>query len=469
MDCGTGKILPIGALLDSGKAVYTIDSVISSGGFGVTYKAWTAVRLGNIEARIYVAIKQLCDSEAMERFVAGGERLRRIAGKSRNIVRVNEVFRAGGTAYCVMEYLDGISLTQYVRERGCLSVDETLAVTVPVVEAVAMLHGIKMTHLDIKPSNIMIVTDENGESRPVLIDFDESRHYSLVPALGTAGVSCCSEGYSPPEQYAGINGFSPTADVYSLGATIFYCLTGRRPPKSPDITSGYPSSVIGNLADMALAGTLDKAMSPLPDDRQKDADELYEELTDKTRPEPSLSPGKGLRPRLPEVIMTRSALKVMIGIVAPLFVIAMVVMTVSLLSDRRVSIDDVYPEDVLMDTVSKDEAVIPEVRNSVESTQEQPMQTHDFNGYFEADDGMRRPVRLRARTDGRGRWGECSFTDVTSGVTYEMSGSGKDGSVTFKSIGSASPLTITITRLDNGEWTGTAVDAASILRCVLYE
>lgn len=229
------------------------------GGFGITYKASANIRVGNVTGRFTFAIKEHFMSSDCERdtdtsrvvysnpakervenskkdFIAEAKRLQNVGLNHNNIVKVNEVFEANNTAYYVMEYLDGESLRQYVKSKGMLSESEALDIINPIIEAVKYLHSNSMTHLDIKPDNIMVVHDENGLIRPVLIDFGLSKHYDKdgkpTSTINTLG---CSDGYAPIEQYAGITTFSPTADYYSLGATLWFCLTGKDPKKSTDL------------------------------------------------------------------------------------------------------------------------------------------------------------------------------------------------------------------------------------------
>lgn len=107
------------------------------------------------------------------------------------------------------------------------------------MEAVSYLHDNRLTHLDIKPDNIILETGEKaGIFRPVVIDFGQSKHYdhrgNATSTLTNAG---CSEGFAPPEQYAGLTRFTPKADIYALGATMLYLLTAQQPPKSTEITA----------------------------------------------------------------------------------------------------------------------------------------------------------------------------------------------------------------------------------------
>lgn len=229
------------------------------GGFGITYKASASIRVGNVTGRFTFAIKEHFMSSDCERdsdtsrvvysnpakervenskkdFIAEAKRLHNVGLHHNNIVKVNEVFEANNTAYYVMEYLEGESLRRYVKGKGVLSEKEALDIIKPIIEAVEYLHSNRLTHLDIKPDNIMVTHDENGLIRPVLIDFGLSKHYDKdgkpTSTINTLG---CSDGYAPIEQYAGITSFSPSADYYSLGATLWFCLTGKDPKKSTDL------------------------------------------------------------------------------------------------------------------------------------------------------------------------------------------------------------------------------------------
>lgn len=273
--------LPAGTILRSGRNLYTIKRVIGAGGFGITYCAGTKLRAGNFEFDVEVAIKEffmaadcmrddstsamICSKPAQERvsqarkdFLGEARRLNAISSAHPNIVRVNEVFEANNTAYYVMEYLEGQSLADYVASRGGrLSQEETLAIMMPMVDAVAFLHGERITHLDIKPANIMLAVDgSTGTRRPVLIDFGLSKHYDEKgQPTSTVNIHGFSDGYAPPEQYGGIGSFSPAADVYSLSATILYCLTGRRLPKSLSVDQEQIEAEIpaGLSADLRAA------------------------------------------------------------------------------------------------------------------------------------------------------------------------------------------------------------------------
>lgn len=283
------NVLPNGHILQSPHYTYRIESVLGCGGFGITYLATANIKVGNVSLKGKFAIKEHfvssdCEREpdssrvvysnpAKERvensrkdFISEAKRLHKIGVSHPNIVKVNEVFEANNTAYYVMEYLEGESLRSFVNKNGGMKEDKLSSIMNPIIEAVQYLHENRMTHLDIKPDNIMLTQDDNGKVRPVLIDFGLSKHYDKngmpTSTINTLG---CSDGYAPIEQYAGITTFSPSADIYALGATMWFCLTGRNPKKSTDVDGSelsdsisYSSSDVRQLIEIACASNRGK-------------------------------------------------------------------------------------------------------------------------------------------------------------------------------------------------------------------
>lgn len=274
--------LPIGAKLQSPKRVYTVEQVLGQGGFGITYKVSANIRVDNVVARTSFAVKEFFMKESCERdshdsvcysspvkdkveeskrdFLAEAQRLNKISLEHPNLIHVNEVFEANNTVYYVMEYLDGGSLRNYVRQHGALAEHEALEMMKPIFKAVDFLHQNLMTHLDIKPDNIMLKRDaDSGKIIPVLIDFGLSKHYdkngkptSSIRILG------CSDGYAPMEQYVGINTFTPQADVYALAATLLFTLTGKDPViatelSKDNIVTSLPESVCSKVKEAIVS------------------------------------------------------------------------------------------------------------------------------------------------------------------------------------------------------------------------
>lgn len=245
-------VLPVGSVLRSGKREYRVEAVLGKGGFGITYKVSAMEQVGRIPVCVEFAMKEFfmdgCLRDAsgkvstaatkgeaadgLKDFISEARRLNSLCGQCRNIVPVDEVFEANGTACYVMEFLDGGSLADYVKKQGALSVGAAKKILKPVADAVAFLHSNRITHLDIKPGNIMFRS--NGE--PVLIDFGLAKHYDRRGnATTTVRTLAYSAGFSPAEQYVGLKQFSPQSDVYALAATFANMLTGKTPPEAIDL------------------------------------------------------------------------------------------------------------------------------------------------------------------------------------------------------------------------------------------
>lgn len=315
------KALRPGTVLQ-GATAYRIERVLGAGGFGITYLASITMRVGNLNVKAHVAIKEHFIGDQCERagdshtvvcpgtdasralvagslrdFVSEARRLAEYGAGHGNIVKVNEIFEINGTAYYVMEYLECESLDAYIKRNGPLGEDEIRSLVFPVVDAVAYLHARRLTHLDIKPANIMLGADGDGNVRPVLIDFGLSKHYNADgSATSTVNTMACSDGYAPAEQYSGIRTFSPTADVYALGATILAAATGRTPTAANDWPAGEPEATIAGLGlGVTMRTAIAKAMAMRKFDRYPDAGALLAALGGKeavktrllTHPEPA--------------------------------------------------------------------------------------------------------------------------------------------------------------------------------------
>ena len=290
-----------GQRLDSGSNQYIIRSVLGSGGFGITYSASFSTTIGSLPVQVIVAIKEHflkndCDRDdshaityskpasdrvenSLRTFILEARRLQSISGGHPNIVHVSEVFSANNTAYYVMEYIEGRSLAELVRETGPLSWQDTYELMKPIVGAVAYLHNNKITHLDIKPANIMLAS-ENDSVRPVLIDFGLSKHYNEDgTATSALNIQGYSDGFAPIEQYAGIATFSPMSDVYSLAATIIFCLTGKTPPPALQLDRETADRLIPGDVPQNVRHILLDALKMRPNERINNAGALLSALS----------------------------------------------------------------------------------------------------------------------------------------------------------------------------------------------
>ena len=280
-----------GTELRSPNCNYKVIKVLGHGGFGITYLVEVVVRVGYIPITARLVLKEhfinsLCSRDpqsqrvvvssaagqqevdrSMRAFISEAQRLQKLGISHSNIVKVNEVFEANNTAYFVMEYLDGGSLADYVQGRGRLSFAEMSALMEPVCNSVAMLHRNSMAHYDIKPQNIMLV-NKDGQLHPVLIDFGLAKHYdgqgNATSSIAAAGYT---PGYAPVEQYAGFSTFKPAADIYALGATILFCLTGHNPAPAQKLNL---DDVSNDLTALNLSAKVVNALLSALEFRSKD-------------------------------------------------------------------------------------------------------------------------------------------------------------------------------------------------------
>ncbi len=223
---------------------YEIGIVVGFGGFGVTYKAWDR-KLG-----IVVAIKEYYPAGMVTRepgkkevivyegnqkndYYAGLERFLEEARKtaqfnqSKYIVQVKNFFQENNTAYLVMEFLDGISLKEYLKMTKKMKVEDALQVTDSVLEALKEMHQAGILHRDIGPGNIFIF----GRQVKV-IDFGAARLSDADKAVTRSIV--LTPGFAPPEQYQNKSKQGPWTDIYAVAATLYNMLTGVKPDESTD-------------------------------------------------------------------------------------------------------------------------------------------------------------------------------------------------------------------------------------------
>jgi len=225
------------------QAPYLLGASIGQGGFGVTYAALNCASGERVAIKEYFPIywsersdngRDILPKSAYTRtYLSGREKFLKEAMMIRElrhlktIVKVKDFFLANNTAYIVMEYLEGKTLKQLVKSKGRLTVEELWAVLRPLMEDINDMHVLDVLHRDIAPDNIMMM--EDGGLR--LMDFGSARSFQKTPAGKTMFVK---PGFSPVEQYRPENCQGPFTDVYSMAATIYYCLSGVTPAQATD-------------------------------------------------------------------------------------------------------------------------------------------------------------------------------------------------------------------------------------------
>lgn len=225
--------LPIGTKLND-KII--IGRVMGKGGFGVTYLGYDlrmdktiaikeyypngiAYRApGGTEISINDPKSEETFEKGAEKFYAEAEMVSQFNGNP-NIVSVYDYFRANNTVYLVMEFIQGITLKNYIKKHGRLSDGQALFVMEKIAAALSITHSAGVLHRDISPDNIMICRD--GKIK--LIDFGAARQ--ILEESSSNLTVVMKHGYTPIEQYTKKGRQGAWTDIYSLGASVYYALT----------------------------------------------------------------------------------------------------------------------------------------------------------------------------------------------------------------------------------------------------
>ena len=273
--------LPEGAVL---AGQYIIEKVLGQGGFGITYEAKdhkTGERVAVKEffpdamaARTDQTTVMPFSGEKGENYAYGktcflqeAETLAKFIGNE-NIVRIHSYFEENGTAYFVMDFIEGTSFDAYLKQKGGkIPYEEAAKILIPVMDALSAVHGKGIIHRDVTPDNIYIT----NEGVVKLLDFGAAR-YSLGDQSRSLDV-ILKHGFAPKEQYTRRGKQGPYTDIYALGATFYFALTGKRPPDSVerlDEDDLIPPSSLGVQLSGPAEDAILKALSVQPADRFQD-------------------------------------------------------------------------------------------------------------------------------------------------------------------------------------------------------
>ena len=232
--------------------------VLGHGGFGITYLGW------NIALDIPVAIKEYLPADlamreqdmsvlpkssgdeadfhwGLDRFLDEARVMARF--KHPNIVQVQHFFQAHGTAYIVMEYVEGETLSDLLKRRGTLTETELKHILLPLLAGLIDVHEAGILHRDIKPGNILL---RASDTSPVLVDFGAARQ--AVGARSRSVTAVLTPGYAPIEQYSSRGHQGPWTDMYALGGVCYQALTGKVPDEAMDRIRSDPMQLVTEAA-----------------------------------------------------------------------------------------------------------------------------------------------------------------------------------------------------------------------------
>lgn len=392
---------------------YRIIRMLGQGGFGITYLAH------DIALDRKVAIKEffpqtLCDRnewtsqvvvntqnsvvlfhKLKNKFIKEARNIARFDNP--NIIKIHTAFEENDTAYYVMDFIEGESLSSIVARNGGLPANQALGYITEVGNALEYVHHHRINHLDVKPANIMLRRSDN---RAILIDFGLSKQYDSDGKQTSTTITGVSHGYAPMEQYytGGLQEFSPGTDLYALAATLYYILSGVEPLPAMRLLNEeltFPSSI-----PQKLIGPIRKAMSGAMRDRHESVRQFLDEINGRSKS------GKQKKNTTESTSQSKKKLFSFIGI--GIVVVAIVVAGIAILSNRESS-----------DTTDTNAGDLPTVvRNSVE-----PAKTVE-GMYYESSLGAcsyTGEVNEEGQPDGKGR------AEWTSGIGKYYDGEWSDG------------------------------------------
>lgn len=276
-----------GTTLQDGK--YIIERVLGAGGFGITYYArhtsldqHYAIKEFFIDGRCvrntmhHTVNLQGIGPELFEKyrkkFTEEAQTLAKLDHP--NIVRVIDVFEENETSYIVMPFIEGKTLESLVEKNGLLDYGLTVNYIGQIANAVGYIHKRNILHRDIKPDNIMITADNHA----ILIDFGSAREF--IQDKTQHQTSILTKGYAPIEQYSSNSRKGAYTDIYSLGAVLYYVLTGTKPMDATERlydTMPEPKQINSQITNTANK-TIIKAMQIKPEDRYQSVAEFMMDL-----------------------------------------------------------------------------------------------------------------------------------------------------------------------------------------------
>ena len=272
---------------------YQIRRFLGQGGFGITYEGFDTLlnarvaikefypkslveRHNSISLNVTITLREDIENykSGLNSFLNEARNLAQFTGEE-SIVHVSDFFQANNTAYIVMEFVEGITVAEYVKQNGKMSFSSCMKYMIPIMNALEAVHKKNMIHRDISPSNIMI--RQNGSVK--LLDFGAAR---VIDSVTRSMSVIIRPGYTPVEQYSEKRQQGPYTDIFALCGTLYFMLTGRTPENLYDrMTRGavlrLPSELGADIRPEQELAVL-KGLEIDPEDRFQTIEELREAL-----------------------------------------------------------------------------------------------------------------------------------------------------------------------------------------------
>ena len=234
---------------------YRIDALLGEGGMGAVYQAFDWLKQRKVAVKEFLlrnlpsegdspeiestqahrGSKPLTREQALLQFRREAELLSRLTHP--NLPEVLDFFTQEDQGYIVMTLIEGKDLYSLIEEHNAPFPEEQVRKWLEqILNALAYCHSHNVIHRDLKPENLILADD----GKIFLVDFGIAKTLGTTSTLTTVGATALSPGYSPPEQYAGVGGTDERSDIYSIGAVLYFLLTGKNPVESTMRLAGDP-------------------------------------------------------------------------------------------------------------------------------------------------------------------------------------------------------------------------------------
>ena len=276
---------------------YLVGRMLGQGGFGITYIGWDIALERKVAIKEYYPnglvgrsqtsrvqlvwysgpLAEQARKNGMDAFLREARKMTKVSAIPR-VVQVRDLFYENGTAYIVMDFVEGRTLKKQLEAKGPMTWNQLKPILLPAAQAMEQVHRAGLIHRDLSPDNLMLTPD--GDVR--ILDLGAAK--DLKKGSGVSSMQVAKGGFSPPEQYFQQGSSGPYTDVYALAATAYYALTGKVPV--PAIDRMNKDSLRWDLPELAdtpenVVHALRKAMSLRSPDRPQTMGEFATLLTQK--------------------------------------------------------------------------------------------------------------------------------------------------------------------------------------------